>query len=149
VQPWISVAISTKAGYGLVSLVELAAIYRRGEVLRVAEIAQRQGIPDRYLEQMLSSLRRGGILRSTRGPKGGYRLARPPAEIRVAEVMDCLEGESAPTPGGDHSTPEFRVLGRLEDRLEQASQAILAATTLQDLLDQREELARSAVMYFI
>jgi Rrf2 family protein len=143
------VAISTKAGYGLVSLVELAAIYERGEVLRVAEIAQRQGIPDRYLEQMLSSLRRGGILRSSRGPKGGYRLARPPAEIRVDEVLSCLEGESGSTSGGDRSTPEFRVLGRLEDRLEQASREILAATTLQELLDQRQELTRSAVMYFI
>jgi Rrf2 family protein len=143
------VAFSAKTGYGLVSLVELAAIYERGGVLQVAEIAHRQSIPDRYLEQMLTSLRRGSILRSIRGPRGGYQLARPPAEIRVLDVVNCLEGEGASRPGGARQTPEFEVLGRLEERLEQASQSILATTTLQELLDQRDQLAQAQAMYFI
>jgi Rrf2 family protein len=142
-------AFSAKTGYGLVSLMELAAIYARGGVLQVAEIAQRQGIPDRYLEQMLASLRRGQILRSIRGPKGGYQLARPPAEIRVDDVISCLEGEGAARSGSESDTPEFEVLTRLEERLEEARHGILASTTLQDLLDQRDHLAQAQAMYFI
>ncbi len=148
-QPWIPLAFSAKTGYGLVSLMELAAIHSRGGVLQVAEIAQRQGIPDRYLEQMLASLRRGQILRSTRGPKGGYQLARPPAEIRVDAIVSCLEGEVPPRSAGEGATPEFEVLGRLEQRLEEARLGILSGTTLQDLLDQRDHLAQAQAMYFI
>ena len=128
---------------------ELAAIHSRGGVLQVVEIAQRQAIPDRYLEQMLASLRRGQILRSIRGPKGGYQLARPPAEIRVDDVVSCLEGDVPPRAGGVGATPEFDVLGRLEQRLEGARLGILSGTTLQDLLDQRDHLAQAQVMYFI
>jgi Rrf2 family protein len=118
-------------------------------VLQVAEIAQRQGIPDRYLEQMLASLRRGQILRSIRGPKGGYQLARPPAEIRVDAIVSCLEGDVPPRSAGEGATPEFEVLGRLEQRLEEARLGILSGTTLQDLLDQRDHLAQAQAMYFI
>ena len=97
-----AVTFSAKTQYALVSLMELAAIYGQGGVLQVGEIAQRQSIPDRYLEQMLTTMRRSHILRSMRGPKGGYQLARPPAQVRLAEVVACLEGEPAPA---SHSRP--------------------------------------------
>ncbi|NBP25572.1 MAG: Rrf2 family transcriptional regulator, partial [Proteobacteria bacterium] len=103
-------AFSSKTEYGLVALIELAAVYASGGVMQVAEIAARQSIPDRYLEQMLTSLRRGGILRSIRGPKGGYQLARPPAEIVVADVVACLEGDGSGRDGSARQTPEFDVL---------------------------------------
>jgi len=147
--PGISVAFSAKTEYGLVSLLELATIYGRGGVLQVAEIAQRQGIPDRYLEQMLTSLRRGKILRSIRGPRGGYQLARPPAEVLVADVVQCLEGDTGQRSGVTRSTPEFEVLNSLDERLEAARAGILTGTTLQDLLDQRDALVQSQAMYFI
>ena len=147
--PGNTVAFSAKTEYGLVSLLELAAIHPQGGVLQVAEIAARQGIPDRYLEQMLTSLRRGQILRSIRGPRGGYQLARPPAEIRIAEVVVCLEGELASRGTAARQSPEFEVIGGLEGRLEQARQAILEGTSLQDLLDERDQRLQSQVMYFI
>ena len=140
---------SAKTEYGLVSLLELATVHSRGGVLQVAEIAQRQGIPDRYLEQMLTSLRRANILRSIRGPKGGYQLARPPAQIRVSDVVNCLEGESSTRTGSGHDTPEYAVLTGLEDRLEQARRAILEGATLQELLDERDQLTSAQAMYFI
>ena len=143
------VPFSAKTEYGLVSLVELAAIYSQGGVLQVTEIAQRQGIPDRYLEQMLTSLRRGQILRSIRGPRGGYQLARPPAEILVAEVVSCLEGEHPPRAAASRDTPEFSVVSALQDRLDQARLAILEGTTLQALLESRDQLVQSQAMYFI
>jgi Rrf2 family protein len=143
-----AVTFSAKTQYALVSLIELAAIHGQGGVLQVGEIAQRQSIPDRYLEQMLTTLRRGHILRSLRGPKGGYQLARPPGQVRLAEVVACLEGEPAP-PSTTRQSPEFQVLCQLEDQLWQARQQVLQDTTLQDLLDQRDSICQSQLMYFI
>jgi Rrf2 family protein len=147
--PGNAVAFSAKTEYGLVSLLELAAIYPQGGVLQVAEIAARQGIPDRYLEQMLTSLRRGGLLRSIRGPRGGYQLARPPAEILTAEVVSCLEGEHDSRGSAVRRSPEFEVIGGLQERLAAARQGILDATSLQELLDERDQKLQSQVMYFI
>lgn len=140
---------SAKTEYGLVALIELAAAQPAGGVLQVAEIAQRQGIPDRYLEQMLTSLRRAGILRSIRGPRGGYQLARPAGEIRVSDVVHCLEGEPGPGSGGSRSTAEFQVLQGLTARLEEARGRILAQTSLAELLEQCEALSQGHTMYFI
>lgn len=140
---------SAKTSYGLVSLLELAAIFRKGGVLQGGEIAQRQGIPDRYLEQMLASLRRACIVRSSRGPKGGYQLARPPAEIRVSEVVQALEGVGSTKSLRGGNTPEHAVLLSLEQRLETARRDILESATLQDLLEERDQLADVEAMYFI
>ena len=142
-------SLSAKTQYGIVSLIELASIYEQGTVLQVAEIAQRQGIPDRYLEQMLTSLRRARILRSIRGPRGGYQLARPPAEILMQEVVAVLEGEAAPRSSSERTTAEFDVLRALEDQLDSARRRILAGTSVQDLLDQRDQMVQAQAMYFI
>ena len=149
IEPGNSVVFSAKTEYGLVSLLELAAIHPQGGVLQVAEIAARQGIPDRYLEQMLTSLRRGRILRSIRGPRGGYQLARPPAEIRISDVVSCLEGESSSRSGATRESPEFAVIQGLEEQLDAARRGILDATSLQELLDDRDRRLQSQVMYFI
>jgi Rrf2 family protein len=145
----LPVPLSAKTQYGIVALIELAAIHPRGGVLQVAEIAQRQSIPDRYLEQMLTSLRRAGILRSLRGPRGGYQLSRPPADVRVQQVVAALEGDPALRGSADRRTPEFDVLASLEERLEASRVAILEGTSLQDLLDQRDALMQAQTMYFI
>lgn len=143
------VAFSSKTEYGLVALIELAAIYPSGAVLQVAEIAARQSIPDRYLEQMLTSLRRGGILRSIRGPKGGYQLVRPPADVLVSEVVSCLEGDATVRDATERSTPEFQVLHGLAGQLERARLDLLEGTTLQQLLERRDALLQAQAMYFI
>lgn len=142
-------SFSSKVEYGLVALIELAGRYATGEVLQVAEIAKRQSIPDRYLEQMLASLRRGGVLASIRGPRGGYRLNRAPGEITVAEVVNCLEGEAAGRPLPPQRTPEFDVLHSLAVDLQQQRDNLLAGTTLQQLMERRDALSQSQVMYFI
>jgi Rrf2 family protein len=143
--------LSTKAEYGLVALLELGAIHASGKLLQVGEIARRQGIPERYLEQMLTSLRRGGLLHSIRGPRGGYRLARPPAEIQLAEVMDCLEGPPAEsrTRTGERHSPDFAVLEALEGRLQQAQRQILQQTRLDQLLEERQSFSEPQPMFFI
>ncbi|TVS05954.1 MAG: Rrf2 family transcriptional regulator [Cyanobium sp. PLM2.Bin73] len=140
---------SAKTEYGLVALIELAAVDPPGSTLQAGEICRRQGIPARYLDQMLTSLRKGGLLRSIRGPRGGYQLARPPAAISVAEVIACLERDIAAERQGDRSTLEFGVVAGLETRLEQARTRLLQATTLQHLLEERAVRAQPQQMFYI
>jgi Rrf2 family protein len=148
-EPGNGAVFSAKTDYGLIALLELASIHGQGGVLQVGEIAARQQIPDRYLEQMLTSLRRGQILRSIRGPRGGYQLAKAPSDIRVSDVVRCLEGDGAMPARSGRDTPEVEVVRGMEQQLADAHQRILEATTLQDLLDRRDQLAQSQAMYFI
>lgn len=140
---------SAKTQYGLMALLELARVHSQGGVLQVGEIAARQQIPDRYLEQMLTNLRRSAILRSIRGPRGGYQLARAPAEIRLSEVVQCLEGEPPPNRCSSQATAEAEAVLGLRQRLRETHQGILNGETLQSLLDRRDELAQNQTMYFI
>lgn len=142
-------AFSAKTEYGVVALIELAGIHGTGGVLQVSEIAARQNIPERYLEQMLTSLRKAALLRSIRGPRGGYQLMRRPAEILMSEVVACLEGEPAPRDTAGRHSLEFDVLDQIAAQLEQQRQALLSSTSLQDLLDQRDARRQSQAMYFI
>ena len=141
---------AAKTTYGLLALMELAGVEASGERLQVAEIASRQGIPERYLEQMMASLRRAGLLRSSRGPRGGYQLARPAAAISLAEVVECLEGDGDPI--GDpaaSASPELQVLQNLTSSLRQQRLERLQRTSLAQLLEQRDALQQAQAMYFI
>ncbi|MEB3322742.1 MAG: Rrf2 family transcriptional regulator [Synechococcaceae cyanobacterium] len=139
----------SRTAYGLVALLELAARHAGGDVLQVGEIARRQGIPARYQEQPPTSLRRAGLLSSRRGPRGGYRLARPPAQITVAEVVECLEGVPVAERRSEPGTPEFAVVAGLEAALERRRRELLGGRTLEQLLQESVVLGASPVMYFI
>jgi len=141
-------SFNAKTSYGLLALIELAGIQAQGGRLQVSAIASRQGIPERYLEQMMTTLRKGGLLISSRGHKGGYQLARPAAEIRLSEVLDCLEGASEPQQPAQPSL-EQQVLQSLEANLQQQRLALLESTTLASLLAQRDALLQAQAMYFI
>lgn len=84
-------SITTKSPYALSALVEL---HRQGAAgpVPIAELARRREIPVQFLEQLFATLRRAGILRSQRGVKGGYSLARPAAEITVLQLVELLDG---------------------------------------------------------
>jgi Rrf2 family transcriptional regulator, cysteine metabolism repressor len=87
--------ISTKGEYGIRAVLELA--HRHGEgYVQSADIARARDIPENYLYQLLITLRKAGLIRSRRGPKGGHMLARPPEHVNMAEVVICLEGPLAP-----------------------------------------------------
>ncbi len=138
-----------KTSYGIAALMELAGVHASGEVLQVAEIASRQGIPERYLEQMMTSLRRGGLLRSLRGPRGGYQLTRPPEAVTLAQVIHCLEGDPAVSPDEPARSPEFQVIDALAGELARTRLAHLESTTLANLLEQRDQRLQAQAMYFI
>ncbi|MBM3294722.1 MAG: Rrf2 family transcriptional regulator [Candidatus Aminicenantes bacterium] len=87
--------LSTKGEYASRTMLELA-VRHGGPALHIAEISRAQGIPARFLGQILLQLKRAGYLRSRKGPNGGYTLARPPKEISVAEVIRVMDGPLAP-----------------------------------------------------
>ena len=91
--------ISTKGKYALQTMVDLAqhgGCASSGDCVSLKAIAERQNISMKYLEAIVALLNRGGLVRSTRGKDGGYRLARPAGEITVAEDMAMTEGSLAP-----------------------------------------------------
>ncbi len=87
--------VSTRAEYGLRALIDLANYYGGG-LVQSREIAGRQGLPEPYLNQLMTSLRRAGLVSSKRGPSGGHTLARPPEQISLREAFDVLEGTTPP-----------------------------------------------------
>jgi len=87
--------ISTKGRYGLRVMMELAERYGGGPVT-VDSIARRQDISAKYIHVLVTGLRSAGLIRSVRGPSGGYELARSPASITALDVVAALEGRSAP-----------------------------------------------------
>lgn len=87
--------ISTKSTYGIRAMFELALYYSRGPV-SVTHVSEKENISISYLEQLLSKLRRKGLVKSIRGPKGGYVLAKKPKEISVGEIVRALDGDITP-----------------------------------------------------
>ena len=83
--------ITTRTRYAIRALYDLA-FHRLGQAAGAKEIAERQKIPLRFLEQILQDLRKAGIVEARRGPRGGYALARPPAQISLAEVLHAVRG---------------------------------------------------------
>jgi len=83
--------LSTRSRYGTRMMQDLAQHYDKGPV-RIGEIAKRQDISVKYLEQLIIPLKQGNLIRSVRGPKGGHMLARSPEEISVGQIVKALEG---------------------------------------------------------
>lgn len=84
--------ISTKGAYGLVAMYELSK-HKKETPLQIREISSTANIPQNYLEQLLSKLRQNGLVKSTRGAKGGYILAKEPDDIKVVDILVALEGD--------------------------------------------------------
>src|SRR5436305_14798820 len=87
--------LTMKGDYGLRAMLDLAAYYGQGPI-ESADIANRQCIPEEYLDQILMALRKEGLVKSVRGLKGGHMLAKPPAFITIAQVMQAHEDCVAP-----------------------------------------------------
>lgn len=130
--------LSTRSRYGLRAVLELAVEYGN-KPLQIRTIAQRQDISNKYLEQLMAILRASGLVRSMRGPKGGYLLAKPPAEIKLSEVFTTLEGPLIPVECLEH--PEFCprctdcVTRHIWAEIQDAMMNVLESTTMQDLVD--------------
>src|SRR6188768_1306390 len=83
--------LSNKGRYGLQAVFDLA-YHNEGRAAQIKDICDRQGIPARFLEQVFRDLKRAGLVRSKRGPRGGYELARGLTELRIGDVVRAIEG---------------------------------------------------------
>jgi len=141
------VRLSTKGRYGTRAMLDLA-IHYGGEPVLLKDIAKRQEISERYLENIMVRLVSSGLARSARGQKGGFSLAKPPKEIRLSEVVQVLEGPIAPVECVDNP----RLCNRSPDcvtieiwgRLKKVMLDLLDSITLQDMV----EMARKKVSKF-
>ena len=146
--------LSTRGRYGTRALLELALHQGEGPVL-LKDIAQRQQISLQYLEHLITPLIAGGIVRSTRGARGGVWLVKPPEEIRLSEVIQVLEGSIAPAEcvnnPGICSRSKFCATRDIWGELKEAMDEVLESTTLQDLVERqkRKEQPEEEVMYYI
>ncbi|MBL1177566.1 RrF2 family transcriptional regulator [Pantanalinema sp. GBBB05] len=143
--------LSCKNEYALLALIELTAHYQSGEPLQIRQISALQKIPDRYLEQVLATLRRSGLVRSQRGARGGYVLAREPWKISLLEVMNSLDGADAEI-GESDSPPknvENAVIVEIWQEANQAAKTVLQRYTLKDLCDKRDARRQLDIMYYI
>jgi Rrf2 family protein len=93
------VKVSAKADYAVRAAAELAAAQDKGAPVRAESIATAQGIPQRFLENILSDLRHAGLVQSVRGAEGGHKLNRPASEITVADVIRAVDGPLAAVRG--------------------------------------------------
>jgi Rrf2 family protein len=135
--------LSAKTEYACLAMLQLAEDYESGDPVQIRRIAEIHGIPSGFLVQILLQLKGASLVTSTRGAAGGYRLARPPAEISLAEVIEVMEGDERPETNTGKATPLVgtllhfcRELGEAQrNRLEDASLADLA-----DLAARREPM---------
>ncbi|MEA5619341.1 Rrf2 family transcriptional regulator [Cronbergia sp. UHCC 0137] len=143
--------ISCKSEYAILALLEMASHYESGEPMQIRQIAAQQNIPDRYLEQLLATLRRGGIVKSQRGSKGGYLLAREPWKITIFEILECLEGLDVQLNEKDTNAKsvDSSVVGEIWQEARQAANAVLQKYSLQDLCEKRNSRRQLDIMYYI
>ncbi|MEH1999092.1 MAG: Rrf2 family transcriptional regulator [Nostoc sp.] len=143
--------LSCKSEYAILALLEMAAHYESGEPLQIRQIAAQQNIPDRYLEQLLATLRRGGIVKSQRGSKGGYLLTRSPRKIILFEILECLEGLEARA--GEEKvnskTVDSSVIEEIWQEASRAANSVLQKYTLQELCEKRDSRRQLDIMYYI
>lgn len=135
------------------ALVELAALegVADGRPVPVAEVARRRRIPRQSLEQVFAVLRRAGIVRSRRGAGGGYRFARPPHGVTVLDVVTALEGVPSPAPAAEPpaGSTDIDAADVVWAQAAQAVEAVLAGTTIADLVEREQAARRGPAMYHI
>ncbi|MBD2677558.1 MULTISPECIES: Rrf2 family transcriptional regulator [Nostoc] len=143
--------LSCKCEYAILALLEIAAHYESGEPLQIREIATQQNIPDRYLEQLLATLKRGGIVKSQRGSKGGYLLTREPRKIILFEILECLEGQEVRACQEDlnFKKVESSLIEEIWQEASHAANLVLQKYTLQDLCEKINSRRQLDIIYYI
>jgi Rrf2 family protein len=141
------VKLSSKGRYAVRALFDIA-FYNDGQPTQVRDIAERQGIPQRFLEQIFQDLKRAAIVGSKRGPQGGYLLAKPASEIRLGEVVQIIEGPVALGEGAGPSKTRSdgvandaqRATDAVFSEISEHIQECLDAVTVADICDKAAAL---------
>jgi len=143
--------LSTKGEYGLLAIVDLALHPDQGPVQSI-QVAERQHIPKQYLDQLMLSLKKAGLVESSRGRMGGYVLAKPASRITLLEIVEALEGPVANVnflrKGHRSANSALHILQDLWSDLVANSVATLKNKTLEEVCDQHRKM-ESQIMYYI
>ena len=145
--------LSTKGRYGLRAMVDMA-IYSKGEHVSINSIAERQGISANYLEQVFSTLRKAGLVKSVKGAQGGYSLSQTPQEITIGSIIRALEGDMQIVDEKDSNDSETTIQRIIKksvwDKMNQSLNELLDSITVEDLVnDYNKESGIDGEMYYI
>ena len=139
--------LSTRGRYGLRAMVDLAQHDGEGEIL-LKDVAKRQGVSLKYLEQLITPLRAAGLVRGVRGARGGYRLARNPEDIHLVDILQALEGSLSLAECSDKPEECKRnrscVTFELWNEIHTAVLSVLAGRNLASLARRQTELERQS-----
>lgn len=142
--------LSKRTEYGVRAVVQLARLWPQG-FIQAKDLSRQEHMPNKFLEAILLALRRGGFLESKIGRDGGYRLSRPPADIRVGDLIRRLEGRLSVKEAehvGDRSPGEVAV-HLLNEKLTEATDAALDDLTVEQLLEHVSRSGSLQQMYYI
>jgi Rrf2 family protein len=146
--------ISTKGRYGLRAMVDLAVHSVTGHV-PLNSIAERQNLSEGYLEQVFSSLRKAGLVKSVKGPQGGYSLADNASNITVGDVLRVLEGDLSVVEGLDEdqnieNVVEYCIINEVWKKMNESINEVVDSITLEDLVVAYRKLNNNmGLMYYI
>jgi Rrf2 family cysteine metabolism transcriptional repressor len=126
--------VSAKAEYACLAMLALARVGPDDPPVRIRDISDAHGIPERYLVQILLQLKGAGLAASTRGAAGGYRLARPASTISLGEVLSAIDGPEPPARGA--LRPAARVLASVWEHARAAERAVLDRTSIAQLAEE-------------
>jgi len=147
--------LSTKGRYGVRAMFDLA-MHSGDGAIALKSVAEREHISEKYLEHLFASLKKAGLIHSVRGAQGGYRLARPPEEITIGDIVRVLEGPVSPT--------ECVVEDGSVERCERASECVMRSVwckvkkqidevldgfTLAQICEEQRKMRRQGYMYYI
>jgi Rrf2 family cysteine metabolism transcriptional repressor len=144
--------VSLRSTYGIMAAVDMA-MQSRSSPIQAKSIARRQGIPARFLEQVLHAMKKAGLVSSLRGAQGGYVLSRKPADLSVAEILEALEGPLVDD--GVNGRPSLKtksdaLLAKIWTRVSEAERDVLQRITVEDLAEQQREIEEQrTLMYHI
>ena len=138
--------LSTRTRYAVRAMIELAQ-NEAGRPLQLKVIAERQDISVKYLEQLMAVLRSAGLIRSVRGSKGGYVLSRPPSQVRLSDIIHCLEGTVATVECVEDSQSCARAAEcaarQVWIKVQKAIDEVMQSISLQDVVDMARDAKQS------
>ena len=144
--------VSLRSTYGIMAAVDLA-MQAGSTPIQAKAIARRQGIPARFLEQVLHAMKKAGLVSSQRGAQGGYVLSKKPSEVSVAEILEALEGPflRLEQMNGLHRTSKSEtLLAKVWNRVHEAERHVLEGITVEELAGQQRQLEQQrSLMYHI
>jgi Rrf2 family protein len=146
---YVFLELSAKVEYALLALIELASQADTKHPLTINEITARHSIPERYLEQIFTLLRRGGLIHSQRGARGGYMLVKEPWQVSVLDVISLIEGNRKERGFASKTSVEQELVHEIWHQANATFQATLSEYSLHDLCQHRDSRKQVSHMYYI